>query len=91
MTAPRFPLGRVVGTANALERLNALGIDPLPLLRRHITGDWGDVGPEDRALNDEALADGGRLMSVYKLPAVTVWIITEWDRSVTTILLPEDY
>ena len=62
------------------------------LLARHFCGDWGDVCDEDRGVNESALANGQRLMSVYKSSDhETIWIITEWDRSVTTILLPDEY
>lgn len=61
-------------------------------LRRHMAGDWGDVCDEDRVTNEFALRDGGRLFSVYKGEGMpTIWVITEWDQSVTTILLPEEY
>lgn len=64
-------------------------------LQRHLTGDWGDLCDEDKASNDAALVEGqeGRLFSSYKHPQTgdKVWIITEWDRSATTVLLPSDY
>jgi hypothetical protein len=61
-------------------------------LQRHANGDWGEVCDEDRESNEEALIHGSRLMSVYSSKGeVTFWIVTEWDRSVTTVLLPEDY
>lgn len=61
-------------------------------LRRHARGDWGEVGAEDWRANDQALRNGSRLLSVYRLPTgVRVWIITEWDRSSTTLLLPDEY
>ena len=64
----------------------------LPLVLRHSTGDWGDVEREDWTANDEAIGNGGRLFSAYQLTAAArVWIITEADRSSTTVLLPEDY
>ncbi len=88
-TGPRFPLGRLVATRNALNRL-----DPLEISRaivRHVTGDWGDLCPEDIRSNEEALIHGGRLLSAYGKSDRRFWIITEADRSVTTILLPEDY
>ena len=59
---------------------------------RHATGDWGDMCEEDKAYNDEALVNGGRLFSSYNYNEDTkIWIITEWDRSATTILFPEEY
>lgn len=64
----------------------------LPLVLRHSTGDWGDVEREDWAANDDALVNGGRLFSAYQLTATArVWIITEADRSATTVLLPDEY
>ena len=61
-------------------------------LKRHIAGDWGEVCDEDRVTNEFALQHGERLFSVYKKDGVAViWIITEWDRSVTTVLFPDEY
>ena len=63
-------------------------------LKRHINCDWGDLCDEDKESNEQALKDGGRLFSAYIFDKQTdekIWIITEWDRSVTTILFPEDY
>lgn len=87
-----FPLGRVVATPAALAVLGAADILASDLLLRHQTGDWGDLDEEDRLQNDNALQFGGRLLSSYRLrTGKTVWIITEHDRSITTVLLPEDY
>jgi hypothetical protein len=64
----------------------------LPYVRRHASGDWGDVSAEDRRANEDALTTGARLFSAYQLPAGRrLWIITEADRSVTTVLRPEEY
>lgn len=61
-------------------------------LQRHVAGDWGDVCTEDREANDKALEMGERVLSAYeKVPLPKIWIITEWDRSVTTVLFPEEY
>ena len=61
-------------------------------MKRHVAGDWGEVCDEDRVTNDFALQQGDRLFSVYKKKGVpTIWIITEWDRSVTTALFPDEY
>lgn len=85
-------LGRVVATPAALAALLLAKTSPTSLLVRHATGDWGDVDREDGAANDQAVIDGARVLSVYTLgTGETVWIITEADRSVTTILLPSDY
>jgi hypothetical protein len=89
--AALFPLGFVVATPAALALLEEYSIDPGELLARHQSGDWGDLCAEDRKMNDRDLREGGRLFSAYDTPAGRVWIITEADRSVTTILLPHDY
>jgi len=61
-------------------------------LRRHLAGDWGEVCDEDRTANESALKEGDRLFSVYKKEGVpTIWIITDWDRSATTVLFPDEY
>lgn len=85
----RFPLGQVAITANASQRLGTEEV--LSALRRHATGDWGDLCPEDALANNDALHHGGRLFSAYGSGEHRFWIITEADRSVTTVLLPEDY
>jgi hypothetical protein len=84
-----FPLGTIVATPGAIATFDH---DALwHLLRRHATCDWGDVCEEDRAANDEALAEGYRLLSAYTVNGAKLWIITEADRSVTTFLLPDEY
>jgi hypothetical protein len=90
MTAP-LPLGRVVATPGALRVLGESKAHPFDYLARHATGDWGELCAFDRRQNEIALSDGYRVFSSYKVPAGRVWIITEADRSVTTILLPEVY
>lgn len=85
-----FQLGQLFATPNLLSRVNNPAI--LVALARHSRGDWGDVCKEDWAANDQALLKGRRLLSAYQSPdMVKFWIITEADRSVTTVLLPEDY
>ena len=85
-----FPLGRTVATPGATEALSA--DDILAALHRHSTGEWGDVCPEDRAENELGLKQGFRLLSVYySAKGVKFWIITEADRSGTTVLLPDEY
>jgi hypothetical protein len=88
---PLFPLGRVLATPGALALMDELNISGAALLRRHVTGDWGDIQPDDRGLNEEALRAGSRILSVYGTSDERLWIITEADRSYTTILRPEDY
>ncbi len=86
----QFILGRLVITRGALAALNAG--DVVLALDRHATGDWGDLCPEDREANERALREGGRLFSVYRTrDDVKFYVVTEHDRSLTTVLLPEDY
>jgi hypothetical protein len=90
MTAP-LPLGRVVATPGALKLLMEGKQHPFEYLARHATGDWGELCQYDRRQNEIALRDGYRVLSSYPLRRERVWIITEADRSITTILLPEEY
>ena len=91
MTA-KFPLGQLVATPGALQAMGRAGQSPVVFLERHRCGDWGDVCPADARLNDEALREGGRLLSSYRtMRGEVLWIITEYDRSLTTILLPDEY
>jgi|SRR6516165_5837289 hypothetical protein len=97
MTEPKFPLAQLVATPGALEAMAASGQTPDFFLARHVAGDWGDVDEEDWALNDQALVDGSRLLSVYRtLRGVRLYVITEatddaGNRAATTILLPDEY
>jgi hypothetical protein len=86
---PKVPLGRIVATPQALEFLSQEDI--LSGIRRHEAGDWGELPEQDRQANDRALIEGTRILSVYPSNGVRFWIITEADRSATTVLLPEDY
>jgi hypothetical protein len=86
---PVVDLGTVLVTTGVLETLDEAWV--AELLARHQGGDWGDVGAEDGHLNDMALRNGGRLFSAYDTEAGRVWIITEGDRSATTVLLPSEY
>ena len=98
---PRFELGQLYHTPGAQAVMQRYQVNPFQLLGRHVRGDWGDVCPEDAQANEEALQEGARVLSAYVLPPpagesetlapVKVWLITESDRSVTTILLPEEY
>lgn len=86
----RFRCGQIVATPNALSQLSQK--DVLTALQRHQSGDWGDVCEEDRQANERALTDGSRLFSVYHSEkGPKFWVITEADRSATTVLMPEDY
>jgi len=95
MSAKKAPLavvrlGQIVATPNALVQLD--NTDILTALQRHQAGDWGDVSLEDHQSNDCALQEGTRLFSVYHSEKkIKFWVITEADRSVTTVLMPEDY
>jgi len=95
-TQARFTLGHVVATPGALQLLDRHEVSVIDLLARHASGnDWGDLCPEDAHANEEALIRGGRLLSAYALKPdladARIWVITEWDRSTTTILRPEEY
>ncbi len=90
MMAP-LPLGRVVATPGALKLLSEAGEDPFDYLTRHASGDWGELCTFDRRQNEIALREGLRIFSSYKTTGGRCWIITEADRSVTTILVPEEY
>lgn len=88
-TQSHFPLGQVVATSNAVATLTPAEISDG--LQRHARRDWGNICKSDAELNDQAVRDGNRLMSAYGEGEKRFWIITEWNRSVTTVLLPEDY
>jgi hypothetical protein len=90
MRAP-LPLGRVVATPGALRLLMEADRQPFDYLARHATGDWGELCAFDRRQNEIALRDGYRVLSSYAVGRECVWVVTEADRSVTTILLPEEY
>ena len=88
--APRFPLGRVVITPNAMQQVPEQ--DVLAALGRHGRGDWGELDEHDLKENELSLKEGFRLLSAYRASNGTkFWIISEADRTVTTVLLPEDY
>jgi hypothetical protein len=86
-----LPLGRVVVTPGALKVLSEAGEDPVHYLARHASGDWGDLDEHDRRENERSQKYGWRIVSSYPVKEKTIWVITEADRSVTTILLPEEY
>ena len=102
----RFPLGQIVATPGALELLQETGFSAAALISRHVHGDWGDLCEEDRTENEFAVTRRLRILSCYRLVDAarlaatptdkrsslpTLWIITEADRSVTTLLRPSDY
>jgi hypothetical protein len=89
--APLFPLGRVVATPGAIVLMEVARIDPGQLLQRHQSGDWGDLDADDQRQNDDAVQRWLRILSAYGTPPDRLWVITEADRSVTTILRPDEY
>ena len=100
MSKKLFKLGEIVGTPAALEALEDAGITFQTLLDRHVTGDWGNCCDEDKKENDWSVKNGERILSAYSLDSTkpcegfgdnTIWVITERDRSSTTILLPSEY
>ncbi len=89
LDARQFELGQCVVTDGILETLTSSQVQDV--LDRHVRGDWGEVGEEDARQNDWSLKNGERLMSAYTVDGTKVWVITERDRSATTILLPSEY
>jgi hypothetical protein len=89
---PLFTLGQVVATPGALAAFEKAGQQPGEFLARHVSGDWGEVPPEDIKENEFSLRHGFRLSSAYTLKSGTkIWVITEADRSSTCLLLPQEY
>lgn len=94
MREPLFEMGHTVATAGAMALLEERDQQHLlqSVIHRHIYGDWGDVCDEDWRANEQALQDGERLVSIYQVDSdLTLWVITEADRSQTTVMLPEEY
>ena len=92
MTKALFHLGQLVATPGALQALADAEQQALAFLKRHQSGDWGDLSSEDKALNSQAVTTGGRIFSAYQTEkSVKIWVITEADRSSTCILLPSEY
>lgn len=90
--APKFELGRVLMTRGIQALVIEERCDPWTLVQRHVIGDWGDLDEEDRLANEASIHNGGRLMSAYRIDdSLTVWVITEAGREVTTVLLPSEY
>lgn len=89
---PLFKLGQIMATPGAIDLLRSLALNPLLFLGRHAYGDWGQIDDHDREANRAALKFGNRLLSSYQLNRTEkLWIITEADRSSTTLLLPQEY
>lgn len=100
MSETKFQLGQLVSTPGALRAMAECtkGEQVVTnLIARHVSGDWGEIAEGDEGLNDKALESGDRLLSVYSVTneesgqPVKLWVITEADRSATTVLLPEEY
>lgn len=100
LESPRFQLGQIFFTPGVIGLIDRLQIDPFELLYRHVCGDWGCLCKEDIKANEAALRCGSRILSAYELvskdiegteESVKIWVITESDRSATTLLLPEEY
>ncbi len=89
---PKFTVGQIVATRGALQALAAAGQSPMAFVQRHQSGDWGEVNDEDRQENECSVQRGFRILSAYTLrTGVRIWVITEADRSATTLLLPDEY
>ena len=89
---PLFDLGQLVATPGALAALEKTGQNAMEFLSRHVTGDWGELPQEDQNENQHSLAKGFRLLSSYRTSCGDkLWVITEADRSHTTLLLPDEY
>ncbi len=89
---PKFPLGRIVATPGALRALEQANQNPLEFLARHQAGDWGELCEEDERENELSVHNDLRILSAYRTRNdVKIWVITEADRSVTTLLLPHEY
>ena len=88
----RLKLGQIVATPGALEAFTSSEQGPMEFLNRHIKGDWGEVDAEDWQANDRAVVEGTRIISAYRTKTGDkLWVITESDRSATTLLLPSEY
>lgn len=93
MTHGKFELGQLVITPGAKEAIGTEHLAELlaAIFEKHRNGDWGDLGEEDKRNNDEALETGDRILSAYNIGDTRIWIITEYDRSATTVLLTDEY
>ncbi len=88
---PLFRLGQIVATPGVLNLLNQHSVSAWPYIERHVSGDWGCVPPEDARENELSVQNGFRVLSAYDIAGQRVWIITEADRSATTLLMPYEY
>jgi hypothetical protein len=89
---PKFSLGRIVATRGALEALNQANQNPFEFIEKHQTGDWGELCEEDKRENEFSVRNGFRILSAYRTRnGVKLWVITEADRSATTLLRSHEY
>jgi hypothetical protein len=88
--AALFTLGEIVIRPRAALLMQNLRINPASLFLRHVTGDWGDVSDDQRRVNEEAVREGGRILSAYGQGNMRIYVITEADRSATTIRTADD-
>lgn len=88
---PRFELGQIVFTPGARAALAENNVDPLTLIARHVSGDWGIVSEDDAKENELSIKEGFRIWSTYKVGLEKIYVITEADRSSTCLLLPNEY
>lgn len=86
-----FELGRTLQTPAAKDELTRLNYSPLNLLRKHMSSDWSEMDKDDQESNRAAITEGSRIFSAYTIQDTKFWVITEADRSSTTILLPSEY
>ncbi len=89
--SPNFPLGKIVVTRNCLDYAQENNVNLTELVARHASGDDGDLCKADQQLNDLAIETEGRIFSSYLIHGTKFYVITEWDRSYTTVMLAEDY
>ena len=91
-TIPLFPAGQIVATPSALALLGRANKTPTEFLSRHLRGDWRELCPEDKTQNELSLKHGFRLMSSYRVTENEgLWVTTEADRAITTLLIPDEY
>ena len=88
---PNFSLGSVVATRGAPSELERLNVNPVELIGQHSLLDRGSLGSDDHEANARAVAEGSRILSAFVYGGVNFWVITEWNRSQTTLLLSDEY
>lgn len=92
MTEQLFSLGQMVATPHAIDVLSQDNMTPLDLIKKHVSGDYGQLCAEDAHMNEQAIENGDRILSVYHTSkGEKLYVVTEWDRSATTVLLASEY